>query len=252
MEITRVQNQTKLQRTQLNRLKERILHKNEAINRTVNQQGGKGSDAQPPRREGVGPQPEFTIAQVKSSVEAAEHALEGLQQELEEAQYDDRTAYYQEIEEELKATYLEYERLKQEVIESREDAGKCEAKLKAADFRASNENMQSLNRSIDQVKAFNRSLRDKWYAYHVKMEKMKIETRIAENRGKGREAEETLVAATEEYNDEVDKVNELTDQLDQDDAVFRENADKLREIIDNQRRRIVEHLIGQQHEDEAA
>jgi hypothetical protein len=233
MEVLRVQNQTRLQRTNLNRLKARILRKTEAINRTVQPKGG----------EEVLPKPASTLSLVQRSVDGAEHALEDLHRELEEARLDDRTAYYQEVEEELRATYLEYDRIQDDVAAARDQAQMCEAQLRDVDYKASPAHADELKKSISQLKAYNRSLRAKWTAYHVKMEKIQIDCRIDENRRSGRPAQETIEAAPIEYGEEVDRVSELTEQLETADTEYRTNLEKLNTILDGQRKRIVEHLM---------
>jgi chromosome segregation ATPase len=240
LEILKIQNESKLKQTQLNRLKERIIEKTEAINRTVKQKNGNDT----------GPSPGATIAQVQRSIEAAEHAFEKVQLELKDAQYDDRTALYQEVEEELRATYLEYERLQQEVIAAREEAHSYDAQLKEVDYKASAQNAEDLNRSLAQLKGFNHALRDKWKAYHLKMEKMRIEQRISDNRKAKRHPQETVDAAAAEYDQEVEKLNSVADELDQVDAEYRQNAARLMEIIDDQRRAIVRYLMGNDNPEE--
>jgi hypothetical protein len=239
MEITRVKGETKLKQTQLNRLKEHIIDKIDAINRTVKQQNDES-----------GPKHGSTIGFITQSVAGAENALEKLKIELEEAIYDDRTAFYREAEEEIRATYLEFERVKAQVITSREEALCYEAKLKEVDYRACEKNAEDLNRSINGLKALNHSLREKWRAYHVKMEKMKIEARIAENRAARRPLQETIDAAPEEYNEEADQLNSLAEQLEAMDTEFQQKVERLNGIIDDQRRKIVRHLVGRDEEEE--
>jgi hypothetical protein len=94
-------------------------------------------------------------------------------------------------------------------------------------------------------------MRDKWNAYHVKMEKMKIESRIAENRRRRRPAQETVDLAAEEYDEEIDRLNAVAESLDQTDAEYRDKVERLVQIIDNQRRRIVQHLMGNDESNEA-
>lgn len=235
MKTLQIQNQIKLQRTQLNRLKDKITSKTEAINRTVNQ---KSEDTESKTIHQV------TTVQLQRSIEAAENRLENIQTELEKAQYDDRTACYQEVEEELKVTFLEYDRIQGDITSSRDEARHCEDRLKATDARASQRHITDLELAIDQIKAANAALREKWNAYQIKMHKMNIETRIVKNREEGKNGDVTLKEADKEANAVVRKLEKLDDELAREEAHYHKHVEEIMEIIDNQRRRIVEHLMG--------
>jgi chromosome segregation ATPase len=240
VEIIKVQTETKLKQTALNRLKERIIEKTDAINRTVKQQNGGES----------GPKSGSAIPQLTRSLEVAQHACDKLQLELQEAQCDDRTAFYQEVEEELRATFLEYERLQQELNKARQEAQSYEVQLEKIDYRASAQNAEDLERTINQLKGSNRALRSKWEAYHLKMQKMDIDARSSANRRDNVNCQDTVESGSMEYNEEVDKLNNVADQLDQVDLEYRQHADRLTEIIDNQRRAIVQFLMGKREQNE--
>jgi chromosome segregation ATPase len=240
MQTLRVQNQIKLQQTQLNRLKEKILAKTEAINRTVKQKSNEQS--------ATGHQ--SAIDQLQRSIDGAENTLRQLRAELDEAQMDDRTAYYQELEEELKATFLEYERIQRAVQDSKQSAQDWEAQLRDVDRKASVENLGDLRQKVAQVKAVNAALRDKWYAYQLKMHKMNIETRINGNRKKGQKADETLEECQSEHAQDEERVEQLRNELDAEDELYRQNVEELTGIIDDQRRKIVAHLMGKDEEEE--
>lgn len=240
MKTLQVQNQTKLQKTQLNRLKNKIANKTEAINRTVNR---KSEDRDSKNVH------QITIAQLQRSIEAAENTIESLQTELEEAQFDDRTAAYQELEEEVKATYLEYDRITSEIQTSREEAKKWDEKLKMTDARADPEHVTNLEMAIRQARATNAELREKWKAYQVKMHKMNVEARIAQDRDEGKNAGTTVKEAEEEGDRVAHKIDELNEELRCQQDRYHRRVDQLMEVIDSQRRRIVEHLMGRDLEE---
>ena len=240
MKTLQVQNQTKMQKSQLNRLKNKIANKTEAINRTVNR---KSEDRDSKNVH------QITIAQLQRSIEAAENTIESLQTELEEAQFDDRTAAYQELEEEVKATYLEYDRITSEIQTSREEAKKWDEKLKMTDARADPEHVTNLEMAIRQARATNAELREKWKAYQVKMHKMNVEARIAQDRDEGKNAGTTVKEAEEEGDRVAQKIDELNEELRTQQDRYHRRVDQLMEVIDSQRRRIVEHLMGRDLEE---
>jgi chromosome segregation ATPase len=234
MQTLRIQNDIRLEQTKLNRLKARILNKTEAINRTLKQKSNDQS--------ATGHQ--TTIAQLQRSISGAENTLDQLQKEVEEASLDDRTSIYQELEEELRATYLEYERLQGSLSESKEESRRLEKELMRVDDIASTGHLNDLRESIEQTKMINKGLRSKWYAYQKKMHNMNIERRITENRQKGVILKDTLREASEEYSWDVDRLNKLADVLDAQNEDYQNKVEDLINIIDGQRRRIVEHLMN--------
>ena len=240
MKTLQIQNQTKLQKTQLNRLKNKISSKTEAINRTVNR---KSEDRETANCH------QIAITQLQRSIDAAENTLESLQTELEEAQFDDRTSLYQELEEEVKATYLEYDRITGEIQSSREEAKKWEEKLKATDARADPERITNMEIAVRQTKSTNSELRDKWKAYQVKMHKMNIESRIARDRDDGKSADVAVEEAKEEGEAVAEQIDRINRELTRQRTRYHRRVDELMEVIDNQRRRIVEHLMGRDLEE---
>jgi chromosome segregation ATPase len=235
MKTLRIQTEIKLEQTKYNLLKERILNKTEAINRTLQQKANEQSATEH----------QHTIAQLKTSIERAENTLEGLQEELEEASYDDRTAFYQELEEELRVTYLEYERLQVSLSESKEQANSLERELKRVDEIASKSHLTELREHIERVKSVNKGLRAKWYAYQKKMHNMSLETRIKENREDQRRCNETIREGEDEYEASISRLKKLTDVLQSQNEDYDQKIEELFGIIDGQRRRIVQYLMGQ-------
>jgi chromosome segregation ATPase len=235
MQTLRVQTEVKLQQTKLNRLKEKILNKTEAINRTLKQ---KANDQSATSHQSA-------IVQLDRSITGARNTLEQLQEELEEASYDDRTAVYQELEEELRATFLEYERQQSDLEHEKDESRRLENELKKVDDIASMSHLNELREHIDRVKKVNTGLRAKWLAYQKKMHNMNIEIRIAENREKGLKSDETIERTTEEYERNQSRLMKLKNVLESQNEDYQKKVDELIDIIDGQRRRIVQHLMGQ-------
>jgi hypothetical protein len=110
--------------------------------------------------------------------------------------------------------------------------------------------LHRLRQKIDQVKAVNATLTEKWYAYQLKMHKMRIETRINKNRKEGQTSNETLDECQSEHAQDDDRIRQLCEELEAEDNQYRLNVEKLTEIIDGQRRKIVAHLMGRDEEEE--
>jgi hypothetical protein len=149
---------------------------------------------------------------------------------------------YQELQEELKVIYLEYDRLRIEIEKSRESAKESEAELRHIDKKASPQNLQDMDLRLTQLKAYNASLRDKWNAYHLKGHKIKVDIRIHKNREAGKRATDGIYDGEGEFADLNDKLLDLQDQLGREERVHHRRVELLMETIDKQRRRIAEHL----------
>lgn len=249
MKTLQIQNQIKLQRTQLNRLKDKIAAKTEAINKTVSK------SAEKPESSTIH---ETTINQVEKSIRGAENTLENLREEYERAQEDDRSATYQETEEELKVTYLEYDRLQGDIQSAKETAQDSEKQLREIDQRAGPEHASELKAMIAQNRSTNKQLREKWVAYQTKILKMKIDERIYnyKNPPKNKDSKEAEPQPNpgQYAKDEAEQIQKelerLQNKLERKDEHYRKHVDELLEIIDNQRRRIVDHLMGNDQQNE--
>jgi chromosome segregation ATPase len=231
-----IQTQIKLQQTQLSRLKDAILSRTEAISRTVHQKATEQAQSATGHKS--------TIDQLKHSIKGAENTLSRLQDELTEAEMDDRTAFYREQEEELKATYLVYETIGQDVLREKREAERWDARLKEVDQVASPENLKELRLQVEEARTVNRSLRDKWDAYQRKMRRMRIESQIARNRGEERPIRATLKEIKSESQQVLDALQQLDDEMEAEQQQYKQNVARLTTIIDDQRRKIVAHLTG--------
>ena len=235
MQTLQIQNQTKLQRTQLNRLKDKIAAKTDAINKTVSKSGER------PESSTIH---QTTIPQVQRSIDGAQNTLQSLQEELDKAQMDDRTALYQETEEELKTTYLEYDRLQGDIQAAKDEAAQAEDRLKQIDARAGNEHASQLRSQIESNKNASKQLRDKLIAYQTKILKMNIERKIYDNRVNRVPIDQTIKEAEEENQQDRKKMDRMMQRMQKRQEHYEKHVEELMNIIDNQRRSIVDHLMG--------
>ena len=251
MKTLQIQNQIKLQRTQLNRLKDKIAQKTEAINKTVSKSSEK------PESSTIH---DTTINQVEKSIRGAENTLETLREEYEKAQEDDRSAAYKETEEELKITYLEYDRLQGDIQSAKEEAQQSEKRLREIDQKAGSEHAAELKSIINRNRATNHSLREKWEAYQTKLLKLKIEEKIYQwkdsqnNKSKNNDPKnngmQNPIAEAQDESQQIQRdTNRLKRKLDKKQMHYQKHVEELLEIIDNQRRRIVDHLMGNDQQD---
>ena len=252
MKTLQIQNQIKLQRTQLNRLKDKIAQKTEAINKTVSKSNER------PESSTIH---DTTINQVEKSIRAAQNTLATLNEEKDKALEDDRYASYLETEEELKVTYLEYDRLKGDIQSAKEKAQQTEKQLREIDQRAGSEHAAELKAIINQNRATSSSLREKWDAYQTKLLKLQIEEQIynarnqqdnskspsnnkSKNNAQKNETPQLVLDAQNEAKQIQKDINRLKNKLNKKQEHYLKHVEELIEIIDNQRRRIVDHLMG--------
>lgn len=253
MKTLQIQNQIKLQRTQLNRLKDKIAQKTEAINKTVSKSNER------PESSTIH---DTTTKQVEKSIRAAENTLSTLNEQKDKALEDDRYASYLETEEELKVTYLEYDRLQSDIQNAKEEAQQTEKRLREIDQRAGSEHAAELKAIINQNRETSKSLRGKWEAYQTKLLKLQIEEAIynyknpqdnknqANNKNQQKNNKQKndsppLVLDAQKEADEIQQeINRLKNKLNKKQAHYQKHVEELIEIIDNQRRRIVDHLMG--------
>jgi predicted nucleic acid-binding Zn-ribbon protein len=171
-ETLKVETQTKRLRADLNRLKERIAGKSHAVVRVVK--------SERPRAGG-----DTVRKELEKRISKAKANVEKLKAELEDLRLNDRVAVYEETVEELKAAFLEQERIEAEVDVWKERARVSEEALKGFDEKASPDGIRRQEEMLVHLVAQCDELRRKWEAYEVKMEKMDIDGRIARNRRLG-------------------------------------------------------------------
>ena len=239
LKTSKIQQQTRLMKTQLNRIKDRINSTTKAINQTVSNS-----------REPVNPKShENATNQIKQSIESAKATLQDLDDQLNEARDDDRSALVEELQEELKIAYCEYQRLLDETKETSNDSSELQKKLAEADARTSKQHTKELDLAISQTKASNKQLKEKIIAYNKKMERNKIEKTINERKQQGMSPKycEIEIDDTKRYRTE--KYNMLATELNQEMEDFDEKVDMLNKIINEQRTKIINFIMDKKEEE---
>ena len=242
LKTSKIQQQTKLMKTQLNRIKDRINTTTKAINQTVT------NSREPSKAKGH----ETTTAQIKKSIEAAQATNQDLDAQLKEAQLDDRSALVEELQEELKIAYCEYQRLQEETKRTASDSGALQKKLAEADARTSKAHTKELDLAISQTKASNKQLKEKIIAYNKKMERNKIEKTINERKKEGMSQQYCEIEITDTKRYRTEKYNMLANELNEEMEKFDSRVDMLNKIINEQRTKIINFLMNQKDKGEEA
>ena len=184
------------------------------------------------------------IPQLRRSVEAAQHALESLRKQIDEATVDDRVFLVKELQEEVKLAYCENQRLNIELQDRKNEAKECAERLEDASLFASGQNLQKLQREIREFQGMNKSLRDKADAYSVKKEKIEVEKTIKRNQENKVPPKQVVDEAIQRGAENRERVEQQTQELARDKERFLKNVDELQQIIDEQRRTITAFLSG--------
>lgn len=240
MRTTQIQQQTRLMKTQLNRIKDRISSTTKQINRTVsNSKETSKVDSH-----------QTAIKNIKMSIAAAEATIKDLDKQIKDCQEDDKSALVEELQEELKVAYCEYQRLKDTINNTEAESEETRKKFVEADAKTSKFHTNELNMSISQLKEANRALKEKIVAYNKKMERNKIEKIINERNKIGltyeyymKEINDTKRYRTEKYNMIAEELNKEMDDFDQ-------KVEELNAIINEQRSKIIAYLTGKNQKEE--
>ena len=221
-------------RSQLKRTEYKITAKTSAINRTFE----KGQD----RTKNSATIHANTIPNLQRNIERNKNTLETLREQIYAAENDDRTSMVEELEEELKMTYCEYQRGVRLLKEKKAENQFYDEQLGEAEFRASPQHVSDLRASIKATREENASLREKANAYQVKIEKIQIEHEIFnyhEQKMKHDRVMAKIKAETEEKNQ---RLQELTQELNEDQAKHQRAIAELTEIVESIKQKITEKL----------
>ena len=160
----------KMLKSQIIKVDFMISSETKAVNKTFEQNSEKQNPSQVSKT---------TIENVTRSIDGAENRIKALNAEIEAASKDDRGAIVDELQEEIKIAYCEYNRLGKALTETKEVAQSYKTQLHDAESFANS--VGRLKASIRELKVLNSSLRDKSNAYQIKHEKLLIEKQIIEN-----------------------------------------------------------------------
>jgi hypothetical protein len=234
LETQKIQQQTTVLRTQLKRTQDQISSRTSAINKTFELSADKAATSATIHAN--------TIPNLQRNVEGARNALETLKAQIAETECDDRTVAVEELEEEVKVTYCEYKRLTQGLQDKRAVIAVCSRELQDAEFRASPKRQSDLRAILRDIRYENAVLRDKANAYQLKIEKLLIETQIAEPHRAGRQTQEVIEHAMVERAELNQSVAEIRKHLDKQEQRHRANVNELMGILTSLRQKIDEHL----------
>lgn len=237
LNTSKVNQQNRVLKTQLTRIQDRINIKTKAINRTV-------ANSRDPTEKNHG----NTIKQIRESITAAENTIRDLNNQLEEARDDDRLSIVDELKEELKIAYCEYQRLIDAVKENKLGTGDLKKRLQDADRRAGKAHTKDLERMIAAVKENNNVLKEKLEAYQKKMERNKIEAIINKRRADGKSQELCMLEIEDTKRYRTEKYNMLADELNAEIDNYDSKVDRLNSIIEEMRNKIIDRLLGS-HDD---
>jgi chromosome segregation ATPase len=234
LQTQQIQQRTLVLRAQLKRTKDQIHTRTQAINKSFEQ--GNERPVVPATIHAM------TIPNLRRHIVGARHALETLKQQIAELECDDRTSIAAEIEEELKMTYCEYQRLARGLQDKRAVIAACATHLRDAESRASSEHMLNQRAQLRSLQWENASLRSKANSYQLKIEKLQIQLQIGECQKQNRTVQE-VINQTEVQQAEMNRqLAVLRGQLDQEAAAHREKVAQLLDVINVMRQKITDWL----------
>jgi hypothetical protein len=227
---------TRRGRTQLGRIEDLIAARENAINKTHEQQ------TEVPA---VSVDHSTTIGHLQRSTSCAENALAALKEELHKVLHHDKTFIVKELEEEGKIAYCENLRLNQRLRDSKAEAAHSAHLLQVASYRASPQNAADLDSLIRATRAANSELRDKSVAYASKTQRIEIERLIIEHQKNGVAVDSTVAGGKSKHQSTCEKIKQKRAELVQEKADFEGKLAELERIVEDQRAMIVEHLRSQ-------
>jgi chromosome segregation ATPase len=227
-------------RTHEQRIRQRIQASTSAINKTLEQQTEEPS---------VVINHANAIPQLRRSLDIAEHRLAALQEQIYATREHDKTYVVRELEEEIKVVYSEVQRLSRESQDAKLDLAQASAMLADAERVASPQRLAELRAEVREVAEANATLRDKTIAYFTKNERAEAEVRILECQSARVPTEETMA----ELREELEKLGRQTAKqvraLDRAKARQRRKLAMLRDVIEEQKRKITARLTGSEETD---
>jgi chromosome segregation ATPase len=223
------------------RVEHRILANTNAINKTLEQQSDEPS---------VVTNHTNTIPQLKRSLDGAVNTLESLREEIESVREHDKTYVVKEFEEEVKIIYSEYQRLCQEQQEAQIAGAKTAAKLAEAEGRVSPQRIAELRKEVRDLREQNATLRDKAVAYYTKREKLLAEYSIRNNEDKKVPNQKALQDITDQQAAVNEQIAAEVQAFEDKKAEHRQKIRELREILEEQKRKLQEYLVETEVEPE--
>ena len=240
LQTQQLKQQTIILKSQLKRTEYQIGSKTTAINKTFEQSSDKP--------QGSGTIHAHTIQNLKRSVSGLRNTLQKLKEQIEAATNDDKTSLVEELEEELKMTYCEYQRHAKTLQDVKAEASYFDKQLEEAEFRASQPHINELKAAIKETKLENASLRDKANAYQVKLEKIDIEAEIQSYQQKRVPAQKVMDQLEINRAEQNQRMKELCDELNAEQEQHEKNVAELTDIIEEMKEKISQKLQERQNE----
>ncbi|EAY23550.1 hypothetical protein TVAG_072130 [Trichomonas vaginalis G3] len=236
LKTAQLDQQTKIMRTQLNRVRDQIASKTKAINKTVSSSSDvKGTNGFKTRAE-----------QLEKSIQAATDTKEKLEEQIEQVKENDKGALVVELKEELKMAYCELQRIHDEIEEHKSRGANDAQKLKTANMKLTNEYLQELELKINKTRDSNRDIKDKIIAYYKKIERNNIERSLNKRNKEGIPLQYSKVEIEDNKRYRIEKFNVIAENLNDQSAKFESNVELLNNIINEQRSKIINHLSQDQ------
>jgi chromosome segregation ATPase len=223
------------------RVEHRILANTNAINKTLEQQSDEPS---------VVTNHTNTIPQLKRSLDGATNTLAALREEIDLVREHDKTYIVKEFEEEVKIIYSEYQRLCNEQQEAQVAGAKTAAKLAEAEGRVSPQRIAELRKEVRDLRESNATLRDKAVAYYTKREKLVAEYSIRDNEDKKVPNQKALQEITDRQAAVNEQIAAEVQAFEDKKAEHRQKITELRQILEEQKRKLQEHLVETEPEPE--
>jgi chromosome segregation ATPase len=234
LQTQQIQQQTLVLRAQLKRTEDQIYTRTNTVNRSFEQ--GSERPVIPATIHAI------TIPNLQRHIEAVRNALETLKQQIADLESDDRTSTAQELEEELKMTYCEHQRLLRGLQDKRAVIAAYAKDLRDAESRASSEHVLNQRAQLRSLQSENASLRSKSNAYQLKTQKMQIEMQIGECQRQNRPIQEVINQAEVEQAEMNRELAILRTELEQEARAHRERVAGLLAIINAMRQKIAQRL----------
>jgi hypothetical protein len=220
-------------RTHRHRIQQLILANTNAINKTMEQQSDEPA---------VVTNHTNTIPQLRRSIDGAENTLQSLREQVETVRQHDKTFFVRELEEEVKLTYCEYQRICRNLQDSKIGENQVSQKLHEAEQRCSTQRLSELRNEVRTLREGNASLRDKAVAYYVKREKLVAEHRIKDDQEKKVPGQKAVQAVNAEKAETKTQFGDLVQQLQDKRTQHLDSITELREITENQKQKIAAFL----------
>jgi hypothetical protein len=232
LQTQQIQQQIRVLGSQLKRIEGQIASHTASINKTF---GGHIDASQKNVHE-------HSVRNLRRHIEGAHNTLHTLAEQIDLVTNDDRTSTVEELEEELKMSWCEFQRLSQLLQKRHDDSDFAARGLMAAEFRASTEHLTQSRTQVRALRAENASLKDKSLSYQTKLEKIQVEKQILECLTVHREMSVVADEVELEQTELNGKMNRLTDSLNTERQSHQQNVRELKQIIESMRQKIASNL----------